>query len=94
MTPKLRMINNANFLWFDKTAALQTFVFQGKLDRDIGVDLSSGIEYRPLLSNNIIVLAGAACLLPSNGFRQLYGAVNGHKPGFLASTFVEITFAY
>ncbi len=72
ITPKLRSVNNANFMWFDKTNVLEQFVFQGKIDREIGLDLSSGIEYRPFLSNNIVFLFGAATLIPSNGFKQLY----------------------
>ena len=30
LTPKLRMINNANFLFFDKTNSLETFLFDGQ----------------------------------------------------------------
>ena len=72
LTPKLRMINNANFLMFDKTATLETFLFDGHIDREIGVDLSSGFEYRPLLSNNVIFTFGVSTLLPGRGFKQLY----------------------
>src|SRR5262249_45997135 len=53
VTPKLRLISNANVLWFDDVAVLRQFVFQQNIDRFIGVDLSLGMEYRPLLSNNI-----------------------------------------
>ena len=93
ITPKLRQINNANFLWFDKTNVLEQFVFQDKLDREIGVDLSSGFEYRPLLNNNVIVLLGASTLLPSNGFRQLYNRFRSPR-GVLAAGFIEVTLTY
>jgi hypothetical protein len=93
ITPKLRSINNANYLWFDKTATLETFIFQGKLDREIGVDLSTGIEYRPFLSNNVLILAGASTLLPASGFKNLYNRLNGHANP-LAAAFVEVTFLY
>ncbi len=79
ITPKLKSINNVNYLWFDKTAVLQTFVFQGRIDREIGVDISTGLEYRPLLSNNIILTAGIASLIPSNGFKQLYNNSGGNS---------------
>ncbi|HET6575064.1 MAG TPA: hypothetical protein VFG68_15765, partial [Fimbriiglobus sp.] len=59
ITPKLRSINNCNFLWFDKTKVLETFAFQPGIDRELGTDLSTGLEYRPLLNNNVILLTGA-----------------------------------
>src|SRR5262249_23402281 len=64
LTPKLRMINNVNFLWFDETEPLKTFVFQSNLNSYIGADLSTGFEYRPLLSNNAIVVLGVSTLIP------------------------------
>jgi hypothetical protein len=93
ITPSCRSINNANFLWFDKTNVLRQFVFQGGLDREIGLDLSSGIEYRPLLNNNVIILAGAAVFCPSSGFRQLYDQFR-HERGPLGMAFVEVTLTY
>jgi hypothetical protein len=50
LTPKIKLINNANLLWFDKTNVLEQFVFQENIRRFIGVDLSMGLEYRPLLA--------------------------------------------
>ena len=93
LTPKLRMINNANFLWFDKTAVLEQYVYQSKLDREIGVDLSSGYEYRPLLNNNVIFLFGVSALLPANGFRQLYNRLNDHRGPMMAG-FMELVLTY
>ncbi|HKB04523.1 MAG TPA: hypothetical protein VKD90_20030, partial [Gemmataceae bacterium] len=93
ITPRLRSINNANFLWFDKTAVLRQFVFQDGIDREIGLDLSSGLEYRPLLNNNVIVLCGAALFCPANGFRQLYNRFREPR-GALGSAFVEVTLTY
>ncbi|MCE9532376.1 MAG: hypothetical protein K8T89_14835 [Planctomycetes bacterium] len=96
LTPKLRMVNNANFLWFDKTNVLEQFTFQGKIDREIGVDLSTGFEYRPLLNNNIIMLFGAATLIPTNGFKQLYNGFGspGSKVDPLFAAFAEMVFTY
>jgi hypothetical protein len=93
VTPKLRVINNANFMWFDKTNVLETFLFQNNIDREIGVDLSVGVEYRPLLSNNVIVTCGAATLLPASGFKQIYNRLTGHTNP-LAAAFVELTLTY
>ena len=44
VTPKTKLITNFNMLWFDKTSALQQFLFQGNIDRFIGVDLGSGLR--------------------------------------------------
>jgi hypothetical protein len=85
LTPKLKSINNCNFMWFDKTASLETFVFQGNIDRFIGVDLSSGMEYRPFLSNNVILQAGVATLLPGKGFSDLFDRLNHGVPAFVAA---------
>jgi hypothetical protein len=93
ITPQLRSINNANFLWFDKTAVLRQFVFQDGIDREIGLDLSTGLECRPLLNNNVIVVLGAAVFCPANGFRQLYNRFREPR-GALGSAFVEVTLTY
>jgi hypothetical protein len=96
ITPKLRMINNANFMWFDKTAVLEQFTFQGAIDREIGLDLSCGFEYRPLLSNNIIMLFGASTLIPSNGFKQIYNGFGSpySKADPLFAAFAEVVLAF
>ena len=93
LTPKLRSISNVNFLWFDKTNVLEQFIFQNQMDREIGADISTGIEYRPLLSNNVIFLFGVSTLLPANGFRQLYDRLRDHR-GPLAAAFVEMVLTY
>src|SRR5205085_11037425 len=46
VTPKMRLIGNVNFLWFNQTEVLKTFVFQGQIRNYIGADLSLGTEYR------------------------------------------------
>ena len=93
ITPKLRMVNNANFLWFDKTAVLEQFLFQTRIDREIGTDLSSGFEYRPYLNNNVIFVAGASTLIPASGFQAIYNfARNGVTP--LAALIVEMTLTF
>ena len=76
LTPKTRLITNANYLQFDSVNVLRAFTFQNQIRRDIGVDLSAGLEYRPLLSDNIVLTGGYACLLPGGGFRDLYGTTN------------------
>ena len=87
LTPKLRLINNANVLWFDNTNCLQQFLYQQHINRFIGTDLSSGIEYRPLLSNNVIFKFGVAALLPGQGFKDIYNNSDHGVPTLFASFF-------
>jgi hypothetical protein len=93
LTPKLRSINNVNWLWFDKTNVLERFVFQGDIDRFIGVDLSTGVEYRPRLSNNVILLTGVSMLLPGEGFRDLFNPKDRSAQPLFAG-FMNLTLAY
>jgi hypothetical protein len=93
ITPRFRLVNNANYLFFDKTASLETFTFQEHIDRDIGLDLSSGFEWRPRLTNNIIFLGGIAGLVPGGGFRQLYNKKDAKAPVQLDG-FVEMVLTY
>ncbi|MBX7106659.1 MAG: hypothetical protein K1X57_21470, partial [Gemmataceae bacterium] len=93
LTPKLKLVNNASFLWFDKTNSLERFTFDGRIDREIGADLSTGVEYRPLLSNNILFTAGVATLLPGRGFKQLYGHLDKDVDPLWAG-FVEMILTY
>jgi hypothetical protein len=93
ITPRLRSINNANVLFFDKTNSLETFLFQQVSNRFIGVDLSTGVEWRPRLNNNAIVMGGFNALVPGGGFRQLYNHKDSKAPT-LFSGFMEIIFAF
>jgi hypothetical protein len=93
ITPKLRSINNANVLWFDSVNPLQQFVYQQHIKHFIGVDLSTGLEYRPLLNNNVIFKAGFSTLLPGQGFRDLFNNFDRDRRPLLAG-FVEAVLTY
>jgi hypothetical protein len=93
ITPRLRSINNANVLFFDKTSSLEVFTFQSNIDKYIGVDLSTGFEYRPRLNNNAIIMGGLSTLIPGGGFRQLYNKKDSKVPS-LFSGFTEIIFTF
>jgi hypothetical protein len=93
LTPKLRMVQNVNLLWFDEVAVLKQFTFQETIHRHIGTDLSVGFEYRPLLSNNIILLCGVSGLLPGQGFKDLYNNLDRTR-GALAAAFMELNLTY
>jgi hypothetical protein len=93
ITPKLRMINNVNFLWFDETGVLEQFTFDGNIHHFIGVDLSAGFEYRPFLSNNVVMTFGISALLPGQGFRDLYDKFNNDVDAMLAG-FLELNLTF
>ena len=72
LTPKLKAIFNASYLWFAHTEPLELFLQQPGISREIGADLSVGLVYRPYLNNNVIFNAGVAVFLPGEGFKQIY----------------------
>jgi hypothetical protein len=93
VTPRFRVVNNANYLFFDKTNVLETFVYQGNIGRDIGLDLSTGFEWRPRLNNQAIVLGGLNLFVPGGGFRQLYNKFDSTVSP-LGSAFLEVVLAF
>jgi len=72
VTPSLRWSFNLNSLWFDDTAVLEAARNQAPIEREIGYDLSTSIIYRPLMSQNIVVRASYAHLIPADGFAALF----------------------
>jgi hypothetical protein len=93
LTPKLRLITNINFDWFESVAVLRQFVFQQHIDDYIGIDLSVGCEYRPFLNNNVIVKAGVASLVPGEGFAELYDNSN-NRVDLLVAGFIDVVLRY
>jgi hypothetical protein len=93
LTPKWKLINNANLLWFENTNVLKQFVFQSNIDQYIGLDVSTGVEYRPLLSDNIIVKFGVSTLVPGTGFKQLYNQLHDNVDPLVAG-FLELNVNY
>jgi len=71
VTPKLRAFFNLNYLQFADTQPLEILLQQKNIGRNIGFDYSVGLQYRPLLIDNIILTVGAAALTPSQGFRDV-----------------------
>jgi len=84
ITPKLKTVSNANLLWFDTTKTLQLFTFSKDIAKFIGADLSLGVEYRPLLSDNLQIIGGISGLIPGDGFRNLYDPLRGDVPALVA----------
>ena len=72
ITPKLFLDLNASWLEFDRTEVLERVLQRSKISSSIGTDLSAGLQYRPLLTDNVILTAGLATLIPGGGFKSIY----------------------
>ena len=72
ITPKLRGFANFNFLRFERTEPLEFLLFQSPIHHTIGEDFGVGVEYRPPLTENIIITGGASALQPGEGFKDIY----------------------
>lgn len=83
LTPSLRVSANANHLWFQNTAVLQTLRNEGSIPKAIGWDLSAAAIWRPKATQNIVLRLSAAALLPGAGFRDLF-ANEGRKRTYLS----------
>ncbi|MDE3098895.1 MAG: hypothetical protein KGJ88_05435 [Verrucomicrobiota bacterium] len=82
LTPKLTSFLNANYILFAETDPLKTALFTAKIHDEVGWDLSLGFQYRPLLSDNIIVSAGFGVLIPGRGYEDIYSANTNPVQGF------------
>jgi hypothetical protein len=72
ITPKLRGFANLNYLRFERTETLEQILFQSPIRHSIGFDSSVGVRYRPPLTENIAITAGAATLIPGQGLKDIY----------------------
>jgi hypothetical protein len=88
ITPKLRGFVNVNYLRFLDTEPLELVLFDSPIHHAIGVDSSVGVRYRPPLTENISITAGAATLIPGQGLRDIYTGKT------LFSFFTDIRFQF
>jgi hypothetical protein len=72
VTPKLKGFANFNYLRFMRTEPLEDVLFQSPIRHGIGEDLGIGVQYRPPLSENIVLTGGASMLQPGPGFHDIY----------------------
>ena len=106
VTPKAKAFLNLNYIRFAETDALQTTLFTDKIGHEVGYDLSLGVQYRPFLTDNVIVSAGWGVLLPGRGFKDIYQRSSnptgvfdsssraGKVDDFLYSGLIAITLTY
>jgi hypothetical protein len=103
LTPRLRAFLNLNHIDFDRPEPIETALFTNEVHTDLGWDFSLGLQWRPLLTDNIVVSAGYAVLLPGRGFEDIYRNTVPAVPGLsrapepadqLHSAIVAVTLTY
>jgi hypothetical protein len=88
ITPKLKAITNISWIQFADTKAIQQVLFDDKIGRDLGIDYSIGLQYRPFLNNNVIFVVGGAIFQPLGGYKDIYQS----QTEFSAFTSVTLTY--
>ena len=105
VTPKLKAFVNVNYIRTVTTAPTELVLFTNHASNDFALDCSMGFEWRPLLTENVIVSAGAGFLVPRWGYKDIYRTntvpVHGYpQPAagsvdpFLYSGIVTVTLTY
>ncbi len=72
LTPRLKAFANLNYLLFMNTDAISSALLTNNINREIGWDLSFGVEYRPFLTDNLKLNVGMGMLFPGAGFKDIY----------------------
>ncbi|MFZ3322528.1 MAG: hypothetical protein WA190_09160 [Usitatibacter sp.] len=72
VTPLVRAIGNISYLRFGDTAVLGVLRNQSPPPKEIGWDISAAVQWRPFMSQNVVLNFSAAALLPGKGLKQLY----------------------
>jgi hypothetical protein len=74
--PELRVTLNFNTLYFAETEVLEAARLQKNIDKHMGYDVSASVTWRPLMTQNIVVRAAYATLLPGKGLDALFPSVD------------------
>jgi hypothetical protein len=72
VTPRLRVLGNVSMLKFNHTATLSVLRNQLISAKQLGTDVSVGVQVRPFMSQNVVISASAAALLPGKALKALY----------------------
>ena len=92
LTPELRVSANANHLWFENTAVLETLRNEGSIPNDIGWDLSAAAIWRPKATQNIVMRLSGAALRAGGGFRDLFDNLGSHRTYYSALANVIVSY--
>jgi hypothetical protein len=84
LAPQWRLIGNVSYLQFMNTEVLGVLRNQSPPSRSIGLDVSAALQWRPFMSQNMVINASVAALLPAQGLKELY-AQNGTLYSALAN---------
>ena len=82
ITPKLKAFLNVNYIWTMTTEVTKQVLMTNHASNEIGLDCSLGVQWRPLLTDNIMVSAGIGFLVPGAGYKDIYRANTRPVPGF------------
>ncbi|HZJ38455.1 MAG TPA: hypothetical protein VFD18_04725 [Chthoniobacterales bacterium] len=74
ITPKLKGFLNVNYVWMAETEPIKQVLLTNHASNEVGLDCSLGFQYRPLLTNNVILTAGVGFLVPGSGYKDIYRA--------------------
>lgn len=88
VTQEVKIEGNVSWMRFVSTDVLELALNDDKISPEIGWDLSLGVTVRPWLTDNVIVTAGTAWLLPGTGFSDIY------QNRTLHSAFVALTLTW
>jgi len=105
LLPTLKLFLNANYIRMADVQAANFALHTDNITPEVGWDLSGGVQYRPLLTNNVIFSAGLGALIPGDGFKAIYESntipvpgypspSSGHVDSFLYSGFAALTLTY
>jgi hypothetical protein len=73
LSPTLRVSSNVNYLSFVDTAVLEVARQQAPIDRQLGIDASFALTWRPRAIQNIVGRLSIAALVPGSGYEDLFG---------------------
>jgi len=75
LMPQLKLITNASYLRFANASILQALTSAATFpNATIGLDLNTGLKWRPFLNENMFVLAGLGVLRPEGGMATALGS--------------------
>jgi hypothetical protein len=105
LLPTLKLFLNANYIRMANVQTVNFALHTANTTPGIGWDLSGGVQYRPLLTDNIIISAGLGALIPAEGYKAIYESntipvpgydspPSGHVDSFLYSAFAAVTLTY
>lgn len=72
LTPRWRAQAGFTYLRFDRTDTIEFLLQAADVSKEIGTELFFGTQYRPFLTNNLVLQFGASALFPDDGFARIY----------------------